>query len=125
MIEAERTCETLVNFYQTTRRYNPEDSHLQTHKRVCELHSEFFERHCTLKTTKLLRQTTYAMRGALQPLCGQTEGFLADTISQYDLFLCPCMLGQNNCNMKRKNYYFLVGFYYFVIEVCKDLNCNV
>jgi hypothetical protein len=23
-----RTSETLVNFYQTTRRYNPEDSHL-------------------------------------------------------------------------------------------------
>jgi hypothetical protein len=24
---------TLVNFYQTTRRYNPEDSHLHTHRR--------------------------------------------------------------------------------------------
>jgi hypothetical protein len=23
----------LVNFYQTTRRYNPEDSHLHTHRR--------------------------------------------------------------------------------------------
>jgi hypothetical protein len=29
MMEAERTSETLVNFYQTTRLYNPEDSHLQ------------------------------------------------------------------------------------------------
>jgi hypothetical protein len=28
-----RTTETLVNFYQTTRRYNPEDSHLRTHRR--------------------------------------------------------------------------------------------
>jgi hypothetical protein len=27
------TSETLVNFYQTTRRYNPEDSHLHTHRR--------------------------------------------------------------------------------------------
>jgi hypothetical protein len=26
--ETARTSETLVNFYQTTRRYNPEDSHL-------------------------------------------------------------------------------------------------
>jgi hypothetical protein len=26
--EAARTSETSVNFYQTTRRYNPEDSHL-------------------------------------------------------------------------------------------------
>jgi hypothetical protein len=29
MMEAARSCETLVNFYQTTRRYNPEDSHRQ------------------------------------------------------------------------------------------------
>jgi hypothetical protein len=30
MMEAGRTSETLVNFYRTTRRYNPEDSHLQS-----------------------------------------------------------------------------------------------
>jgi hypothetical protein len=29
MMKAARTSETLVNFYQTTRRNNPEDSHLQ------------------------------------------------------------------------------------------------
>jgi hypothetical protein len=28
-MEAARSSETLVNFYQTTRRYNPEDSHLE------------------------------------------------------------------------------------------------
>jgi hypothetical protein len=33
MMEAARTSETLVNFYQTTRLYNPEDSHLRTHRR--------------------------------------------------------------------------------------------
>jgi hypothetical protein len=33
MMEAARTSGTLVNFYQTTRRYNPEDSHLRTHRR--------------------------------------------------------------------------------------------
>jgi hypothetical protein len=33
MMEAGRTSETLVNFYQTTRSYNPEDSHLRTHRR--------------------------------------------------------------------------------------------
>jgi hypothetical protein len=33
MMEAARTSETLVNFYKTTRRYNPEDSHLRTHRR--------------------------------------------------------------------------------------------
>jgi hypothetical protein len=34
MMEAERTSETLLNFYQTAWRYNPEDSHLCTHR--CE-----------------------------------------------------------------------------------------
>jgi hypothetical protein len=33
MMEAARTSETLLNFYQTTRRYNPEDSHLRIHRR--------------------------------------------------------------------------------------------
>jgi hypothetical protein len=33
MMEAARTSETLVNFYQTSRRYNPEDSNLHTHRR--------------------------------------------------------------------------------------------
>jgi hypothetical protein len=33
MMEAARTSEKLVNFYQTTRRYTPEDSHLHTRRR--------------------------------------------------------------------------------------------
>jgi hypothetical protein len=33
MMEAARTSETLVKLYQTTRCYNPEDSHLHTHRR--------------------------------------------------------------------------------------------
>jgi hypothetical protein len=33
MMEAARASETLVNFYQTTRRYNPEGSHLRAHCR--------------------------------------------------------------------------------------------
>jgi hypothetical protein len=33
MMEAASTSETSVKFYQTTQRYNPEDSHLQTHRR--------------------------------------------------------------------------------------------
>jgi hypothetical protein len=33
MMEAARTSETMVNFCQNTRCYNPEDSHLRTHRR--------------------------------------------------------------------------------------------
>jgi hypothetical protein len=33
MMEAARISETLVNFYQNTRRYSPEDSRLRTHRR--------------------------------------------------------------------------------------------
>jgi hypothetical protein len=33
MMEAARTSETLVNVYQTTRRYNSEYSHLRAHRR--------------------------------------------------------------------------------------------
>jgi hypothetical protein len=33
MMEAAKISETLVNFYQTTWRYNPENSHLRTHCR--------------------------------------------------------------------------------------------
>jgi hypothetical protein len=33
MRDAARSSEPLVNFYQTTRRYNPEDSHLRANRR--------------------------------------------------------------------------------------------
>jgi hypothetical protein len=33
MMEAARSSETLVNFYQTTRRYNPEESNVRTNRR--------------------------------------------------------------------------------------------
>jgi hypothetical protein len=33
MMKAPRTSQTSVNFYQTTRRHNPEDSHLHTRRR--------------------------------------------------------------------------------------------
>jgi hypothetical protein len=33
MMEAESPSETLVNSYQSTRRYNPEDGHLHSHRR--------------------------------------------------------------------------------------------
>jgi hypothetical protein len=41
MMEAVSASETSVNFYQTTRRYNPDDSHLHTRRRE-NLKSYFF-----------------------------------------------------------------------------------
>jgi hypothetical protein len=59
MMEAARTSETLVNFYQTTRRYNPEDSHLRTHCRE-NLKSYFiFKRFVEVKIMKKLNEIKY------------------------------------------------------------------
>jgi hypothetical protein len=46
-MEAARTSETLVNFYQNTRRYNPQDSHLRTHR------SENLKSHCFIFVAEL------------------------------------------------------------------------
>jgi hypothetical protein len=54
MMEATRTSKTLVNFYQTTRCYNPEDSNLHTHRRE-NLKSCF--KPVNLKTTFFLTET--------------------------------------------------------------------
>jgi hypothetical protein len=43
MMEAARTSETLVHFYQTTRRYNPEDTHLLEGKRLFGSHRHRWE----------------------------------------------------------------------------------
>jgi hypothetical protein len=55
MMEAARTSETLVNFYQTTRHYNPVDGHLHPKR-------------CLQKKGRLLRlaskaMTTYSTKG--------------------------------------------------------------
>jgi hypothetical protein len=55
MMEAARTSETLVNFYQTTRRYNPEDSHLRTHRRE-NLKSYSNETYTSIKSVECLEQ---------------------------------------------------------------------
>jgi hypothetical protein len=46
MMEAARTSETVVNFYQTTPNYNPEDGHLRTHRREnLKSYTAFTSRH--------------------------------------------------------------------------------
>jgi hypothetical protein len=41
-METARTSETLVNFYQTTQCYNPEDSHLHKQFNLCNCEEFFF-----------------------------------------------------------------------------------
>jgi hypothetical protein len=48
MMGAARTSETLVNFYQTTRRYNLEDSHLRSHRRENLKSYTFFNLQCLI-----------------------------------------------------------------------------
>jgi hypothetical protein len=69
MMVAARTFETLANFYQTTLRYNPEDSHLRAHRREnLKSYSQYFvlkllqsmsfpyyERHQSIKELPLFR----------------------------------------------------------------------
>jgi hypothetical protein len=51
MMEEARTSETLVNFYQTTRRYNPEDSYLSTHR--CENLKSYLSGYLSTDSQKL------------------------------------------------------------------------
>jgi hypothetical protein len=48
-MEAARSSETLVKFYQTTRRYNPEDSHLLSEIRLKEIRN-------ATKTSKIFKE---------------------------------------------------------------------
>jgi hypothetical protein len=62
MMETASTSETLVNVYQTTRRYNPEDSHLRIHRR------ENFKSYLTIfKFLYLTRESPLLLRWQNSP----------------------------------------------------------
>jgi hypothetical protein len=50
MMEAARTSDTLVNFHQTTRRYNPEDSDLRNHR-----HENLKSYFCCIKVSTVMQ----------------------------------------------------------------------
>jgi hypothetical protein len=65
-MEAARTSETLVNFYQTTRRYNSEDSHLRIHR--CEnLKSYILIPLSPNKTPKIVLSSVFSFRLFVKP----------------------------------------------------------
>jgi hypothetical protein len=73
MMEVARTSETLVNFYQTTRRCNPEDSHL--HTRRCEnLKSYFLGRSPTEATRLRFDQEKRSLYSRLLVECSVRNG---------------------------------------------------
>jgi hypothetical protein len=70
MMEAARTSETLVNFYQITRRYNPEDSHLRIHRR------ENLKSHLLRQDKELRGRDKYflnSIRNANRVACSQMQ----------------------------------------------------
>jgi hypothetical protein len=84
MMEAARTSETLVNFYQTTRRYNPEDSHLLTHRRenlksyfaIISCSSPYIIRMIKLRMMRWVGHVACMgeMRNTYKILAGKSEG---------------------------------------------------
>jgi hypothetical protein len=71
MMEAARTSETLVNFYQTKRRYNPEDGHLRTHR--CENLKSYFAIVSLLYTWHYVRKIIYAYMTVVSSLFGHKD----------------------------------------------------
>jgi hypothetical protein len=59
MMEAANTSETLVNFCDTTRRYNPEDRYLHTRLRDNLKFRKLYPFHFTVKKSKILFHIHY------------------------------------------------------------------
>jgi hypothetical protein len=79
MMEAVQTAETLVNSYQSTRRYNPEDSHLLSvvskllfviRNMLCQL--LFFHKPSDVNAVLPYRQYGIFIGYARVPVCGPT-----------------------------------------------------
>jgi hypothetical protein len=71
MMETERTSETLVNFYQTTWRYNPEDSHLLC---TCSSRSSLSEDHLESPSISVVFSATIGPEVPLLEHCCPTMG---------------------------------------------------
>jgi hypothetical protein len=79
MMEAASTSETSVNFYQTTRSKNPEDSHIHT-RRSENLKSQEMKRHLLhIQTPSLIKIDAFT--------CGNNDGQI-DEISRWFISKC-------------------------------------
>jgi hypothetical protein len=77
MIEAVHTSETLVNSYQSTRRYNTENSYLHSHRpENLKSHKRFTTYHVTRLLDHFLSQTNliYTLTLFLSDPCSVTTG---------------------------------------------------
>jgi hypothetical protein len=66
-----------VNFYQTTRRYNPEDSHLRT--RIRENHKSYID----LSLFRLLKLSSFSQVFLVFPLESTYRILLGNNFSQF------------------------------------------
>jgi hypothetical protein len=78
MIEAARSSETLVNFYQSTRLYNPEDSHLPG--LVCRTDVRSNTSYI-LRYDILVRAALHSVTGVLD-VCDRSRNFKFSYVSQ-------------------------------------------
>jgi hypothetical protein len=116
MMEAARTSETLVNFYQTTRRYNPEDSRLRTHRRE-NLKSYFvLMRTVRISSAKLAAQNALGLFGKhmlksewpgqdMSLRCAGQFCQHSDNVSENKMFyltICVCVCFNEDCMLHRK-----------------------
>jgi hypothetical protein len=90
MMEAARTSGMLVNFSQTTRRYNPEDCHLQTHLNLLYVSEKYiFQRHCNETKGGVCASYRVAERLAKKGKPFTDAEFIKSCISATVEELCP------------------------------------
>jgi hypothetical protein len=97
-MEAVQTFETLVNSYQCTRRYNPEDGHLHTHRR--DNLKSYLEVFCSGKPEKQHISSTKS-----EPDFGTGSSFSRLSLKMYE---------------SGKLHFFGVNSYDFVYLACLD-----
>jgi hypothetical protein len=86
MMKAAKSSETLGKFYLTTRRYNPEDSHLRTHRRKnlkTYKSAKFLPQIIFLQTDKTTSKRTFSLISSYKSIHSERTVNLFDNPKQY------------------------------------------